>query len=85
MKQLLIILLAVCSLVSAKGADAPEKPCGVTAGFGFPVPVFKTIVSLGFEWKRRQAHPNPLIKENYFNITLGINFNEMWFDQRKIN
>ena len=26
MKQLLIILLAVCSLVSAKGADAPEKP-----------------------------------------------------------
>ncbi len=58
---------------------------GVTCGFGFPVPVFKTIVSLGFEWKRRQAHPNPLIKENYFNITLGINFNEMWFGQSKID
>lgn len=57
---------------------------GVTCGFGFPVPVFKTIVNLGFEWKRRQAHPNPLIKENYFNITLGINFNEMWFGQSKI-
>ena len=65
--------------------DNRLREYGVTAGFGFPVPVFKTIVSLGFEWKRRQAHPNPLIKENYFNITLGINFNEMWFDQRKIN
>ncbi len=65
--------------------DNRLREYGVTAGFGFPVPMFKTIVSLGFEWKRRQAHPNPLIKENYFNITLGINFNEMWFDQRKIN
>lgn len=57
---------------------------GVTAGFGFPVPTYKSIVSLGFEYKHRQAHPNPLIKENYFCITLGINFNEMWFRQSKI-
>lgn len=57
---------------------------GVTAGFGFPVPTFKTIVNLGFEWKHRQANPNPLIKENYFNVTIGINFNEMWFRQSKI-
>ena len=57
----------------------------VSAGFGFPVPSFKTTVNLGFEWVHRQAHPNPLIKENYLNITLGINFNEMWFWQRKIN
>ena len=57
---------------------------GVTLGFGFPVPTFKTTVNLGFEWLHRQAHPNPLIKENYLNITLGINFNEMWFRQSKI-
>lgn len=57
---------------------------GVTLGFGFPVPTFKTTVNLGFEWMRRQAHPDPLIKENYLNITLGINFNEMWFRQSKI-
>lgn len=61
------------------------REIGVTAGFGFPVPVFKTIVNLGFEWKQRQATPNALIKENYFNITLGVNFNEMWFGQRKID
>ncbi|MDE6206798.1 MAG: hypothetical protein K2M55_03225 [Muribaculaceae bacterium] len=57
---------------------------GITAGFGFPVPQFKTTINLGFEWKYRHARPNPLIKENYFNITLGINFNEMWFRQSKI-
>ena len=27
---------------------------------------------------------DPLIKENYFNITLGLNFNEMWFRKSKI-
>ncbi len=57
---------------------------GVTAGFGFPVPSFKTIINLGFEWMCRKAHPNPLVKENYLNITLGVNFNEMWFRQSKI-
>ena len=57
---------------------------GVSVGFGFPVPTFKTTVNLGFEWVHRQAHPNPLIKENYLNITLGITFNELWFYQSKI-
>ncbi len=57
---------------------------GVTAGFGFPVPSFRTIVNLGFEFKHRAANPDPLIKENYFNITIGVNFNEMWFRQSKI-
>lgn len=56
----------------------------VTAGFGFPVPTFKTIVSLGFEYRHRKAHPNPLITENYFGICIGVNFNEMWFRQSKI-
>lgn len=32
----------------------------------------------------RNATPNPLITEDYFNITIGINFNEMWFRQSKI-
>lgn len=57
---------------------------GVTAGVGFPTPEGKTIVNLGLEWKMRQAHPVSLIKENYFNICLGVNFNEVWFFKRKI-
>ena len=51
---------------------------GASVGFGFPVPGFKSVVNL------RQANPNPLIKEQYLNITIGINFNEMWFRKAKI-
>lgn len=57
---------------------------GVSLGFGFPVPGFKTIVNLGFEYRRRQALPAVLIKEDYFNITIGINFNEMWFRKNRL-
>lgn len=57
---------------------------GASVGFGFPVPAFKTLINLGLEWRHRQATPNPLIKENYLCLTLGINFNEMWFFKRKI-
>ena len=57
---------------------------GVTAGCGFPTPEGKTMINLGVEWKLRRAHPDPLIKENYLNITLGVNFNEVWFFKRKI-
>lgn len=64
--------------------DNNVRDYGVTMGFGFPVPAFKSIVSLGLEYRHRQAYPTPLLKENYLNITLGINFNEMWFRKSKI-
>lgn len=57
---------------------------GVSAGFGFPTIEGKTVINLGLEWKMREAHPKTLIKENYLNITLGVNFNEVWFFKRKI-
>lgn len=60
------------------------KEYGLSLGLGFPVPSFKTIVSLGVDWKHRQATPNALIKEDYINITFGINFNQMWFQKSKI-
>lgn len=60
------------------------KEYGVTAGLGFNTPEGKTMINLGFEWKHRKATPNALITENFFNITLGVNFNELWFWQRKI-
>lgn len=56
----------------------------ISAGVGLPTFEGKSLVNLGVEWKKRNAHPNPLISESYFNITLGINFNEVWFWQRKI-
>lgn len=57
---------------------------GVTLGFGFPLPSTKSVVNLGLEYVNRQATPVALVKENYFNITLGVNFNEVWFFQNKI-
>jgi len=60
------------------------RELGVTAGVGFPTVEGKTIINLGLEWKMRQSHPRSLIKENYLNITLGVNFNEVWFFKRKI-
>ena len=60
------------------------KEMAVTCGFGLPTYEGKTMINLGFEWKRRYATPQRLVNENYFNITLGINFNEVWFWQRKI-
>lgn len=60
------------------------KEYGVTAGFGFPTPEGRTLINLGLEWKHRQASPQKLVSENYFNITLGVNFNEVWFWKRKL-
>ncbi|MCM1292023.1 MAG: outer membrane protein transport protein [Bacteroides sp.] len=57
---------------------------GISFGFGLPALSSKTVINLGFEYRHRQATPNPLLKESYFNIRLGINFNELWFFQNKI-
>lgn len=57
---------------------------GLGAGLGFPVPGFKTVVNLGLEWRHRQGSPDALIREDYLNITIGVNFNEMWFRPNKI-
>ncbi len=65
--------------------DNHVKEYGVACGFGLPTLSTKTIINIGFEYRHRQATPNPLLKENYFNITLGINFNELWFHKRQIN
>lgn len=60
------------------------KEFGASLGFGLPTPEGKTMVNLGLEYKRRYASPVKLINENYFNVVLGVNFNEVWFWKRKI-
>lgn len=57
---------------------------GASIGLGLPVPGFKSVVNLAFQYRHREASPMSLVKENYFTITLGVNFNEMWFDTWKI-
>lgn len=60
------------------------KEYGITCGVGLHTPQDKTMINVGFEWKNRRGYPNAMITENYFNITIGVNFNELWFWQRKI-
>ncbi len=57
---------------------------GVSCGVGLHTPGDKTMINIGVEWKNRRAWPDALISENYLNITLGVNFNEVWFWKRKI-
>ena len=67
-----------------KVADNNVREYGISCGFGLPAPSGKTRINLGFEYRHRQAHPNPLLKENYFNVTLGVNFNELWFFKNRL-
>lgn len=63
------------------------KEYGVSVGFGFPTPqsmTLRSVVNLSIQYKRRQASPAALIKEDCLMVTLGVNFNEMWFFQSRI-
>lgn len=57
---------------------------GASIGVGLPAPNGKTTVNLGLEWRHRETSPTKLITENYLNITLGVNFNELWFWKSRI-
>ena len=65
-------------------SDNHVREYGVSCGVGLPVPGFKSTVNIGLEYLHRQAYPSALVKENYLNITLGVNFNEMWFRKSRI-
>ena len=57
---------------------------GLSVGVGLPAPNSKTTINLGVEWRHREATPVHLISENYLNITVGVNFNELWFWKSRI-
>lgn len=61
------------------------KEYGISLGTGFIAPHGKTMINFGLEWRHRQTSPVSLLTENYFNIMIGVNFNEVWFFKRKIN
>lgn len=57
---------------------------GASMGVGLPVPGGKTTINLGLEWRHRTSSPTVMIKEDCLNITLSVNFNELWFWKNKI-
>lgn len=68
--------------ITVAGNNVRER--GATLGVGLPVNGLKTVVNLSFEYRNRQANPTPLVKENYMVVTLGVNFNELWFYRNKL-
>ena len=69
--------------MNVNGNDVRDYGLGM--GFSFPALAGnKTLVNLGVEWRHRYTSPTNLISENYLNITVSVNFNEMWFWKNKI-
>lgn len=64
--------------------DNHVRDYGLSCGFGIPTISSKTVINLGFEYHNRRATPDPLVKERYFNLTLGVNFNQLWFYRNKL-
>ncbi len=58
---------------------------GISFGLGFPIGNQLSQVNLGLEYGNRGSITDGLIKENYFNLRLGLNLTDKWFRKRKIN
>lgn len=67
------------------------KEYGATLGFGFPIRDLKfsgtrtTYVNVNFEYKRIAPERKNMVKEEYFGVSLSLNFNELWFFKRRID
>ncbi|WP_430613923.1 outer membrane protein transport protein [Flavobacterium sp. JP2137] len=52
-------------------------------GAGFPVGRNFTNINLSLEYGQKGKTTTNLIKENYFNISVGISLNDLWFVKRR--
>ncbi len=52
-------------------------------GAGFPIGRNLTNLNIGVEYGQKGTNKNNLIKENYFNLSVGISLNDLWFVKRK--
>ena len=58
---------------------------GISFGLGLPIGNQLSQINLGLEYGNRGNTSNGLIKENYYNLRLGLNLADKWFQKRKIN
>lgn len=53
---------------------------GITLGATLPIPgLLNTGLSLGMEMGQRAFMKNSMVKEQYFNFTIGVNLYDLWF------
>lgn len=67
-----------------KVGDNSIREYGLSIGLGLPAPSTKTMINFSVEYRHREATPAKLVTENYFQFTLGVNVNELWFWQSKL-
>jgi len=63
--------------------DTSINRFGVTLGVSLPIPRSLSAFNLAFEFGRMGTTRNNLVKENYFNITIGMSIHDTWFVKRK--
>lgn len=56
---------------------------GMNFGFGLPVGGGLSKVNIGFEYGQRGTLNQNLVRENYFNLSVGLTFIDKWFEKYK--
>ena len=65
--------------------DQSIKDSAITLGLGMPLKGTFSNINLGLELGNRGTTTAGLVKENYFNFSVGLSFNDQWFVKRKYN
>lgn len=65
--------------------DTSIHDFGITFGLGLPVGGGFSNMNIGFEYGKRGTTVADLIEETYFKVSVGLSFNDKWFQKRKIN
>lgn len=55
---------------------------GISFGSSLPVKGFSN-ATIGFEWGKKGTISQNLVKENYFNVRIGLTLNDKWFQKTK--
>lgn len=63
--------------------DTPINRFGLTFGLGLPMPKSLSAFNLAFEIGKMGTTRNHLVREMYFNISVGISIHNTWFVKRK--
>lgn len=63
----------------------PVNDFGITLGAGFPFKRSGSMFQVAFNFGQRGQLTEGLIRENYFGMTFGVSFNDIWFFRRKYN
>lgn len=56
---------------------------GITFGLGLPMPRSLSSFNIAFEIGKMGTTEKELVKETYFNISIGVSLHEVWFVKRK--